>query len=396
MNFNLLLIAISFLGLLLFWLLYRTSNSSQKLTQKHLISRLKNKTISSEQRTTYESQLSDILQNSSQSHASFKILIFVAIVVIPLSFLFYHKLGTPSAVDYNPQPSKLNTQQSEQASQMSMQDAIQKLEERLAKTPDDVDGQMLYARSLMSLKRYQEAVTAYKKSMQLAPNEAVILTELAEAIALANNNRSFLGEPEELLAKAVELDPDNQKAVWLLGMTFYEHQDFAKTNELWSKLFEMMSDEGAKKQLEQQINEIRNKLGLEALTVNPTPIISDDQSSLQIKITLADHLKSNLSGKPALLYVYSKEVAGMPMPIAVLRQPLEQIVKNFPIEVIMNDGHSLQPQRKLSGFNKVKIGVRISFTGNATAQTGDLQSEELIIELPSEKIVELVIDTVRQ
>ncbi len=120
-----------------------------------------------------------------------------------------------------------------------------------------------------------------------------------------------------------------------------------------------------------------------------------NKSNLKIKIKLSKKLKENLKGKRALLYVYTKEAQGMPMPIAVIRQPLEQIVKGFPIDLSMNDGNSLQPTRKLSDFDSIKIGARISFTGNAMPQAGDLQSDEILIDLPTSETVELVIDKVR-
>ena len=388
---TLIFLSISFVGLLLFWLFYRQSNSTGKLSERYLIQQLKDQKLSDEQRSINEKLLSNILQQQGNKKASFKLLAIVTIFVVPFSLFFYNKLGNPAAIDYVPSSNQQSTAQSAQqitqgqAPQLSMQDAIKQLEERLTKDPDNVDGQMLYARSLISLKDYAKAVTAYRKSNELAPNEPVILTELAEAIALANNNRSFLGEPEGLLTKAVELDPNNQKALWLLGMTFYEHKDYKKTNELWSKLYTMMSDEGAKKQLAQQLNDIRSKLGLETISEIPQKVIAN-KSNLKIKIKLSKKLKENLKGKRALLYVYTKEAQGMPMPIAVIRQPLEQIVKGFPIDLSMNDGNSLQPTRKLSDFDSIKIGARISFTGNAMPQAGDLQTSET---------VELVIDKVR-
>lgn len=393
----LIFLAISLVGLFLFWLFYRQSNSTGKLSEKYILQQLKNSNLSDEQRSTYEKQLSNILQQGNKQ-GSFKLLIVVAIFVIPFSLFFYNKLGNPAAVDYLANNNQKSTAQSTQgqAPQLSMQEAIKQLEQRLAQNPDDVDGQMLYARSQVSLKNYAKAVTAYRKSNELAPNETVILTELAEAIALANNNRSFLGEPEGLLAKAVELDPSNQKALWLLGMTFYEHQDFEKTNELWTKLYAMMSDEAAKKQLAQQLNDIRSKLGIAQISeTQSTAKVIATNSELNININLSDKLKENLKGKRALLYVYTKEAQGMPMPIAVIRQPLEQIVKGFPIDLHMNDGNSLQPTRKLSDFQKIKIGARISFTGNAMPQTGDLQSDELLIDLPYADTVQLLIDSVR-
>ena len=397
MNTSLLLTfsAISVVALVLFWLLFRRSNITKKLTHNYLIDQLKDQNLTDEQRKTYEAQLSKLLLQDGKPQNSITIVLVVALLAIPFSFLFYNKLGNPNAINYVAPTQKQRQAQNneQQAPQMSMEEAMEQLEIRLEQNPDDVDGQMLYARSLISMKKYKKAVTAYRKSNKLAPNESIIITELAEAIALANNNRSFLGEPEELLSKAVELEPNNQKALWLLGMTFYEHKNFTKTNELWTKLYGMMSDEGAKEQLLQQLNDIRVKLGIEGISTETEPALATtNKTSLSIKISLDEKLKDKLKGKPALLYIYTKTPTGMPMPIAVIRQPLEKIVNDFPIEVVMNDSSSLQPNRKLSDFEQVKIGARISFTGNATPQDGDLQADELLVDLPYTDTVQLTIE----
>ena len=399
----LIFLVISFIGMALFWLMYRKSNNYKHQAQHYLLEALQDNALSAEKRTELESQLSSLLKKDNPK-GHFTITLMLAPLLVISSFILYYSLGTPNAENLiklaNNQNQQIN-QASTPAAQMSMNDAIAQLEQRLSQNPNDVDGQMLYARSQISLKNYHKAVIAYRKSNDLAPNESVILTELAEAIALANNNRSFLGEPETLLAQAVDIDPNNQKALWLLGMTFYERNDYVKTNDIWTKLYSIMSDEGAKKQLLEQITDLRAKLGItDTVETKDQNQISTAETAIntgdiKIEIQLADHLKENLNGKRALLYIYTKEPAGMPMPIAVVRKPLEQIVKGFPIMIDMNDGNSLQPSRKLSDFNQIKIGARISFTGNATPQAGDLQSKELLIDLPYNKMIELIIDTVR-
>ena len=389
MTINLILLAIGTIGILLFWLFYRVADSTKKMSEKHVRTQLKDQSISNEQRKTHEQQLSKLLQQSNT--ISLKVLILIALSLLPLSIILYHNLGTPSAIDYVAQASPTDNPQ------LSMQDAIAQLEARLAQNPNDVDGQMLYARSQVSLKNYDKAVIAYRKSNELAPNEATILTELAEAIALANNSRSFLGEPEQLLAQAYALDPSNQKAMWLLGITFYEKKDFNRTNELWSTLYDSISDEGAKQQLAQQLVDVRAKLGID--TAIDTQAAGLATELVQLNISLSGSLVKNIEGKNALLYVYAKAATGMPMPIAVIKRPLHNTQNNtanlFPIQVSLSDNNNLQAARKLSSFDEVIVGARISFSGNAIAQTGDLQSTEIKVKISEKLQLELLIDNIR-
>jgi cytochrome c-type biogenesis protein CcmH len=398
------LIAIAGIGL--FSLLFSKAQLVKKQSEKYLLNSLKDSSLSAENRQALEDKLSRILQQK-QTMGSWKLVLTIGLVLMVSSYALYNHMGNPEAIHYIPQQinnDQANTQQTGQAlPQISMQEAIAQLEARLLKNPDDVDGQMLYARSQISLKNYAKAVTAYRKANALAANESVIMTELAEAIALANNNHSFLGEPEQLLTQAVKLEADNQKALWLLGMVNYEKNNLQKTNELWSKLYDLMSDQAAKQQLSEQLLDIRNKLGIDSSLSTADASIANDTSSqtaskdqLTINISITSELLQNLENKKALLYVYSKASSGMPMPIAVVRKPIPQDNRGFPITIQMNDSNSLQANRKLSDFDSIKLGARISFSGNAMPQAGDLQSQELILDLPSDKAIELLIDTIKQ
>ena len=370
---------IGIVGIILFWLFYKGTSNDSLQAQKYLIKKLKDKSISADDRKDYETKLAHVLQKEENN--SFKLIAVILLLALPLSIYFYTQRGTPQAMTTN------IAQQNSQQPQMSLEEAVAQLEEKLKENPDDIDGQMLLARTQFSMKNYDKAVTAYSKANELAPNESVILTELAEAIALKNNKGTFLGEPEQYLAKAYELNPQNQKAIWLYGMTFYEKQDYAKTLELWTGLYEMISDEGAKKQLAEQLNDIRSKLDM--------PLIEEPvyETLITATVDISESLKSQLQGKEALLYIYTKETQGMPMPVTVIKKTVQ--LADFPMNISMSDAQNLQPNRKLSEFKEVVIGARISFSGNAMAQKGDLLSSEQTIPLRQETNVDINIDSIK-
>ena len=376
----LIFLGIGIVGVLLFWLFYKGTSNDSLQAQKYLIKKLKDKSISADDRKDYETKLAHVLQKEENN--SFKLIAVILLLALPLSIYFYTQRGTPQAMTTN------IAQQNSQQPQMSLEEAVAQLEEKLKENPDDIDGQMLLARTQFSMKNYDKAVTAYRKANELAPNESVILTELAEAIALKNNKGTFLGEPEKYLAKAYELNPQNQKAIWLYGMTFYEKQDYAKTLDLWTGLYEMINDEGAKKQLAEQLNDIRSKLDM--------PLIKEPvyETLITATVDISESLKSHLQGKQALLYIYTKETQGMPMPVTVIKKTVQ--LADFPMNISMSDAQNLQPNRKLSEFKEVILGARISFSGYAMAQKGDLISKEKNISLGASDLVQILISDINQ
>lgn len=405
-------LAISLLGMIIFWLMYRKANNTNVQAQKYLLASLKDESLSDDDRKKQEKQLSKLLQQD-KSQGGFKISALLILLVTLASFGLYQKLGTPDAAaqinisnqeqaQHQPQQQVQSgsTATNAQAPQMSMEDAIAQLEAKLIDNPNDLEGQLLFARSQVSVNNYEKAVISYRKANELSPNDSNILTALAESIALFNNNRSFLGEPEGLLQRAVEIEPNNQKALWLFGMTHYEKQNFAKTNEVWTKLYDMMSDEGAKNQLMQQLTDVRKNLGVSGAPDASPSVVEDkpvlmDITKVKLQIDVDEDLLEKLEGKPAMLYVYSKAATGMPMPIAVIKRPLTQIEKTFPVTLELSDKHNLQAGRNLSDFEEVKVGARISFTGNAMPQAGDLQSDEVIVDLSTDGLIKLKINKIR-
>ncbi len=90
------------------------------------------------------------------------------------------------------------------------------------------------------------------------------------------------------------------------------------------------------------------------------------------------------------LFIYAKAASGPPMPIAI--QKLQ--ASALPITVTLTDGMGMMPSMNLSQFPKVIISARISRSGNAIAQSGDLQAVSPVIDVGQRATVELSIDQV--
>jgi cytochrome c-type biogenesis protein CcmH len=78
------------------------------------------------------------------------------------------------------------------------------------------------------------------------------------------------------------------------------------------------------------------------------------------------------------------------MPLAIHRGPATEL----PLTVVLDDSMGMLPSMKLSMFPKVIIGARISGSGNALAQSGDLQVLSTGIDVNRKDPVDLVIDSV--
>lgn len=177
-----------------------------------------------------------------------------------LSVLLYSQIGTPQALaPGQPQARALPSSRQEETSaaaapagptgaptQQEIEQRVAKLAERLKENPDDAEGWAMLARSYLNFKRYREASDAYARAVAVAGNDAALWADYAESLALANNSQ-LQGQPLELINRALQLDPNNQKALWLAGHAAYQSQNFQQAISHWEKLEKLLpaGSEGA-------------------------------------------------------------------------------------------------------------------------------------------------------
>lgn len=267
---------------------------------------------------------------------------------------------------------------------------ITKLAERLKAAPDDAEGWAMLGRSYGVLGRHAEALPAYRKVVALKPNEAQGYADLADAVG-TTNGRSLDGEPEQLIAKALSLDPNNPKALFLAGTIAFNRGDAAKAAKQWELALKGMDPASEMtQQLRAALDSARERAGLpplaaaaaEAMAAGQAPnaaVAAGDAAqappaaaaagaSIQGRVSLSDKLKAKASPEDTV-FIFARPVGGGRAPLAILRKQ----VKDLPLDFTLDDSLSMSPAMRLSGAREVQVGARVSKSGTAIPQTGDLQ-----------------------
>jgi cytochrome c-type biogenesis protein CcmH len=300
-----------------------------------------------------------------------RVLAIALIVLIPLcSVLLYLKIGNSHAM--LPQEQHAAT---EDFGVLRSEAALQELEAKLAKTPENPDGWLVLARSYSELQRFPEAVRAYEKLVQLVPNESQLWTSYADALAMANN-QSLLGGPTKLLVKALELDPNNNTALALAGSAAMERGDYVAAITHWQKLISLLPPDYPDIQMIQGgLKQAREYLAMQKGGREKLAAMSSVPEKAAVaggaitgKVSLSKSLAANASPDD-VVFILARAAEGPKMPLAVIRKQ----VKDLPMEFTLDDSMAMQPQLKLSGFDKVIVVARVSKSGTPIAQSGDLE-----------------------
>ena len=194
----------------------------------------------------------------------------VVAVVIPLLALIMYVYADKGHSRFERQREQM-TQAPAAGAEISPEAMVAQLAERLKINPVDANGWIMLGRSYSVLGRYSEASEAYAKALALMGENTELLADYAEVLALSSPNQSLSGEPTELFERALALDHDNPKAVWLSGMAAFEKRDYPKAAVTWQRLLTLMpGDTEGMQTVQQNIAEAEARAA-QAAGKAPTP-----------------------------------------------------------------------------------------------------------------------------
>jgi cytochrome c-type biogenesis protein CcmH len=242
-------------------------------------------------------------------------------------------------------------------------DVTAKLAARMQQNPGDAEGWKLLGRTYRAMERFGEANDAYKKAVELTPQDADLLADYAESLALAAG-RSLAGEPTRLLDRARKLDPRNTKALTLSGSAAFERQDYKTAIVYWETVIKQpgVGSELAQA-LQKGVDESRARL-----TGKPVAVVPAGKERVTGIVNLDDSLKSRVRPDDTV-FVFARAATGPRMPLAIVKIK----VADLPYKFTFDDSMAMMPERKLSQFADVVIGARVSKSASATPSPGDLE-----------------------
>ncbi|MGH8031213.1 MAG: tetratricopeptide repeat protein [Luteimonas sp.] len=270
----------------------------------------------------------------------------------------------------------------------TMQDAIAQLEVALQRNPQQVQGWRLLGRAYADQTRSKDARNALARAATLAPDDSDAQAEYAESRAKANADNRFDAEAVAILERTLERDPKHQRTRWFLGIAQRQAGDSAKAATTWQPLLTQV-DAATAAALRPQIDAARRDAGLPPLPApQPAAIAASSTNAITVKVSLDPGFaaRARLRGDSSV-FVIARAPGGPPMPVAVEKHPLQAL----PLTVTLGDDDSPMPTQALSSLQEVELIARLSASGNAMKQDGDLDSAPVRIALPAQGPVELVI-----
>ena len=299
-----------------------------------------------------------------RSLALLALLVLTAGVSVPV----YLQLGSPQLANGETGP----------GNHPSMAQMEEELTKRIAAAPQDPEPRLWLARIFVSTQRYGQAVDQYEAALKVTGDNAAVLVQYADALAMLNGGR-LSGKPAALLDRALAADPQNPTALWLSGLAAEESGNKQKALELLTQARK------AAVAAEMPVDELNAQIA----ALGGEPAAEASSARIGVTVTLDPALAAKVAPN-APLFVLAKRAAGMPMPLAVKRLPAQ----GFPLKIVLDDSLAMAPTAKLSSAEVVDVTARISQQGQPVAASGDLEGVQRGVTVGPDVHLEISIDKI--
>ncbi len=324
--------------------------------------------------------------------------VITALSVPVMAFVLYWQLGSFDAAT-GKAVAEVEIPAGEDRPQMTIEEAIAKLQQRLVDEPNNADGWFMLAKTYMTTQQYPQAAAAYKSTIDLVGEDPQLLLGYADALAMSEGGR-LTGSAKPIIEKVIEMVPDSPTVLWMAGTLETQQANYEKALGYWYRVQPMIGDEAQlQAQLSQLIAEAEKNLSVEQVAAikaqlpqlaEPVEQAATSMAEITVSVELDPALKHKVSGSDTL-FIFAKAVSGPPMPLAAVKQT----VSALPITVKLNDAMAMMPQMKLSSFEQVTVSAVVSKSGRPGAQPGDLFAEISPVSVRAGETISLLIDQVK-
>lgn len=256
--------------------------------------------------------------------------------------------------------------------------------ERAEQRPENVYYWVMLAQSALAEGDLLSASQHLAAAVEARPEDGYLLAQYAETLFLLQGSK-FSAPVVDAMERAFAVDSSNPTVLGLKGIQAFQNGQLPLAVTYW---------QGARQSLDPASSTAKALLvGIERaekMLSGGESVLPDQSDQPQIKLSVS--LDSNIAfAHDQLVFVAVVAASGSPMPLAARKLR----AADLPAILTLSDGDALMAERGISSATEVRLVARLSATGSATPKPGDWETSSGIIELPSNDIIRLVINSQR-
>jgi len=305
-----------------------------------------------------------------------KLVPVLSLLFIPIfSYGIYELVGSARDLELPKIFQTLNTAESAEEQRAGFLRLAEVLEERFERKPDDIQNGYMLGTLYIQLEDFNSAINTFELligELEDGPDKATVLGQLAQAMYL-DAGSSLTSDLQSVIERAMTMNPNEQAIMSILGFESFMQQDFRQAVFYWRRQLSQINGNS------EQALALRDRIStIEALLPPETAeVVDDGGASVTLVIDVDDSVR-DLVDASMRLFVYARS-PDFPMPLAAVNL----VQPEFPFEITLTDANAMTPAAKLSSASQVYVGARLSRSGVANAQAGDIEAESDTFDLDS-------------
>ena len=245
----------------------------------------------------------------------------------------------------------------------------------------------LYAQISSGLGNYSQALLIYTKLLEANPDDVFLKINKVESgyfLRSSLNQRPFFTpDMSGDLDSVLKAQPDIPIALSLRGTAAFEQENYPQAVEYWERALALLPPHSTSaSQLSEGVRIARSRLGGDgAVALNDSAQVlesSEGQSAPEAYIdVLIDIDRSQLldsDSSSTAVFVFARPASGPRMPLAAKRLQLADL----PTRIRLSEVDRMAAMSMMD-FDEVAVAARLSRSGSPIGQSGDLESETLVV-----------------
>ena len=237
---------------------------------------------------------------------------------------------------------------------------IERMEEQTERQPDNPNVWSTLFPLYRETGQMPKAVDALERLIEIEGRIPPLLAQLAQ-IRFFMAERELTDEVQALVDETLEQDPRQPTVLGLLGINAFDNGDYEQAIDHWRRAIANIEDPNTVSSLRDGIRVAQERLGVE-----PEETVAEG-TGIRVRVSLDEELVGRVDGD-ASVFITARDIEGELPPLAVVRAQVSEL----PMTVTLDNSAAMSPQAQISQVQEARLVVRVSPSGQATPQPGDL------------------------
>ncbi|MCF1429037.1 MAG: c-type cytochrome biogenesis protein CcmI [Shewanella sp.] len=314
----------------------------------------------------------------------------MSVAMIAITGYSYMQLGAYNELPFLENPQASNPHAGMTQEQMISQQ-IEMMEAQVKSQPDNSQLWFNLGHAYTSANRYDEAIAAFDKVMELVGEHAELLGPKATAMYY-KNNQTMTPAIQAIVDQSLSKDPKDPSTLLLVGMDAFYAADYNKAINAWETLLTNDRQDIDRASVNNAIQTARMRMAAESGEM-PNDAnhagVAAEQKTVTVEISIAPELQNKVASTD-MLFVFARNTEGEKVPLAATKIS----AKTLPAKVVLDNSTSMGGSLKLSDAKNVEIIAILSKHGSVRPKAGDMKGE--LASVPVGDTTALVVDTLVQ